>query len=50
MIKTTVDVLSAIDACKDKKFAIAVNTASIRDRDTYCCEVGMCSKGKKVNA
>lgn len=39
--------LAAIDACKDKKFAIAVNTASIRDRDTYCCEVGMCSKGKK---
>ena len=39
--------LAAIKACKDKGFAIGVNTASFRDKDTFCCDVGMCSKGKK---
>ena len=39
--------MAAIKACQDKNFAIAVNTASYRDRDTYCCETGFCSKGKK---
>ena len=38
--------LAAIKACKDNNFEIAVNTASFRDRDTFCCNVGLCTNGK----
>ena len=35
---------AAIQACKDKGYVIAVNTASGRDRGKYCCRSGFCNK------
>ena len=35
---------AAIQACKDKNYRIAVNTASNRDRNNYCCSTGFCNK------
>ena len=39
---------AAIEACKDKNYAIAVNTASNRDKQKYCCQTGFCIRDKCI--
>ena len=38
---------AAIQACIDKKYLLAVNTASYRHRNKFCCKVGLCDKNGK---
>jgi len=37
---------AAIQACKDKNYLLAVNTASYRPRNKYCCSTGFCKNEK----